>query len=158
MAEPADAQPADAACDGGRGAQPADAHEGVRQIGQAEEAHPAADHGGMMRFFLYIFLGIISLSAGAQGTYPNKPIRVIVPFSPGGASDFVARLMPPRLTELLGQPIVVENKPGAAGNIGVDAAAKSAPDGYTVFLGNVGSLAINPSALQKAPATPTRHL
>src|SRR5260370_19154451 len=81
----------------------------------------------------------------AQSGYPNRAVRIIVPFAPGGASDFVARIMQPRLGELLGQPIVVENKPGASGNIGVDAAAKSAPDGYSVFLGNVGSIAINPA-------------
>jgi len=83
---------------------------------------------------------------------------VIVPFAPGGASDFVARIMQPRLGELLGQPIVVDNKPGAAGNIGVDAAAKSAPDGYTVFLGNVGSIAINPAVFANLQGNPARDL
>ena len=111
-----------------------------------------------MRVFLCVFLAIFCLSVSAQGSYPNKPIRVIVPFSPGGASDFVARIMQPRLTELLGQPIVVENKPGAAGNIGVDAAAKSAPDGYTVFLGNVGSIAINPSVFPSLAVNPLKDL
>src|SRR3982751_647882 len=77
-------------------------------------------------------------------SYPSKPVRMIIPFAPGGASDFVGRIMQPKMGELLGQPIVVENKPGAAGNIGAEAAAKSPPDGYTMFLGNVGSIAINP--------------
>jgi tripartite-type tricarboxylate transporter receptor subunit TctC len=72
---------------------------------------------------------------------------MIIPFAPGGASDFVGRIMQPKMGELLGQPIVVENRAGAAGSIGMDAAAKSAPDGYTVFLGNVGSIAINPAVL-----------
>jgi tripartite-type tricarboxylate transporter receptor subunit TctC len=77
--------------------------------------------------------------------YPNKPIRLIVPFAPGGASDFVARILAPRLQAELGQAIVIENRAGAAGNIGMEAAATAAPDGYTAFLGNVGTLAINPA-------------
>ena len=88
--------------------------------------------------------------------YPNKPIRMIVPFAPGGASDFVGRILQPRLGELLGQQIVVENRPGASGNIGLDAAAKSAPDGYTFFLGNVGTIALNPAVFPKLGVTPTK--
>src|SRR3989454_7194750 len=80
----------------------------------------------------------------AQGKYPNRPITIIVPFAPGGASDFVGRIMQPRLAELLGKPIVIENRGGAAGTIGMEVAARSAPDGYTLVLGNVGSTAINP--------------
>ena len=88
--------------------------------------------------------------------YPNKPIRMIVPFAPGGASDFVGRILQPRMGELLGQQIVVENRPGASGNIGLDAAAKSAPDGYTIFLGNVGTVALNPAVFPKLGVTPTK--
>src|SRR6266478_6339065 len=80
----------------------------------------------------------------AQSSYPNRSVRIIVPFAPGGASDFVGRIMQPRLSELLGQPIVIENRGGAAGTIGMEVAARSAPDGYTLVLGNVGSTAINP--------------
>jgi tripartite-type tricarboxylate transporter receptor subunit TctC len=94
----------------------------------------------MRILLLAILLG--PLAAFAQ--YPNKPVRMIIPFAPGGASDFVGRIMQPKMAELLGQPIVVENRAGAAGNIGAEAAAKSPPDGYTIFLGNVGSIAINP--------------
>jgi tripartite-type tricarboxylate transporter receptor subunit TctC len=107
---------------------------------------------------LLLLLLLVPALALAQGSYPNRAIRIIVPFAPGGASDFVARIMQPRLGELLGQPIVVENKPGASGNIGVDAAAKSAPDGYSVFLGNVGSIAINPSVFPNLPVNPLRDL
>jgi len=99
-----------------------------------------------------IALGIIALTGGAalaQGDYPSKPVHVIVPFGPGGASDFVARIIQPKLSELLGQQIVIENRAGAAGNVGMGVAANSAPDGYTLFLGNVGTLAINPSVFQK---------
>jgi tripartite-type tricarboxylate transporter receptor subunit TctC len=79
-----------------------------------------------------------------QASYPSKPVRMIIPFAPGGASDFVARIMPPRLSELLGQQVVIENRGGAAGSVGMEVAAHSAPDGYTLVLGNVGSTAINP--------------
>jgi tripartite-type tricarboxylate transporter receptor subunit TctC len=97
-----------------------------------------------MRWLLLLLM----LPAVAYGqAYPTKPIRMIIPFAPGGASDFVGRIMQPKMGELLGQPIVVENRAGAAGSIGMEAAAKSAPDGYTVFLGNVGSIAINPAVL-----------
>lgn len=77
--------------------------------------------------------------------YPSKTIRMIVPFAPGGASDFVARILAPRLQAELGQTIVIDNRAGAAGNIGLELAAAAAPDGYTAFLGNVGTLAINPA-------------
>lgn len=89
-------------------------------------------------------LHLLAAPAAAQ-TYPAKPIRLIVPFAPGGASDFLARIMVPKLSTELGQTIVIENKPGAAGNIGMEAAATAAPDGYIAFLGNVGTLAVNPA-------------
>ncbi|MBS7541894.1 Bug family tripartite tricarboxylate transporter substrate binding protein [Ancylobacter oerskovii] len=82
--------------------------------------------------------------ARAQSDYPNQPITLIVPFAPGGASDFAARLLQPRLSQILGQQIVVENRDGAAGNVGMDLAARAKPDGYTLFLGNVGTVSINP--------------
>jgi tripartite-type tricarboxylate transporter receptor subunit TctC len=92
----------------------------------------------------------------AADTYPSKTIRLIVPFAPGGASDFVARIIVPHLSEELKQQVIIENKAGAAGNIGLEAAAAAAPDGYTAFLGNVGTLAVNPSifgAKQRVTAT-----
>lgn len=87
---------------------------------------------------------------GGGGGYPTRPLRVIVPFAPGGASDVVARIIQPHLQELLGQAIVVENRPGAAGNIGMEVAARAAPDGYTLFLGNAGTLAINPTVFERS--------
>ena len=107
----------------------------------------------MMRFLVLLALLVPSV---AFSQYPNKPIRMIVPFAPGGASDFVGRILQPRMGELLGQQIVVENRPGASGNIGLDAAAKSPPDGYTIFLGNVGSVALNPAVFPKLGITPTK--
>jgi tripartite-type tricarboxylate transporter receptor subunit TctC len=96
-----------------------------------------------------LLLGALA-SARAQGAYPNRPVRVIVPFAPGGASDVAARIIQPHMQELLGQPIVIENRAGAAGNIGMEAAARSAPDGYTLFLGNVGTLAVNPAVFERS--------
>ena len=95
-------------------------------------------------------LAALAGSAVAQGHYPSKPVRMIVPFGPGGASDFAARIIAPKLSELLGQPVVIENRAGAAGNIGMEAAANSPADGYTLYLGNVGTIAINPSVFAKA--------
>lgn len=104
-----------------------------------------------MRFLLAVLLLASSL---ASAQYPNKPIKVIVPFAPGGASDFVGRILQPRMSELLGQQVVIENRPGASGNIGLEAAARSAPDGYTVYLGNSGTVVINISVFPKLPVTP----
>lgn len=94
-------------------------------------------------------MGIGIGTAHAQSDYPNKPIHVLIPFAPGGASDFVARVMQNRLSQVLGQQIVVDNRPGAAGVLATEIAAHSAPDGYTLFLGNVGTLAVNPSVFVK---------
>jgi len=108
----------------------------------------------MKKFFLFV---LFPLAAFAQG-YPSRPVRMLIPFAPGGASDFVGRIMQPRLGELLGQPIVVENRAGASGNIGVEAAARSAPDGYTLFLGNIGTIAVNPAVFLKLAVNPLSDL
>ncbi len=101
-----------------------------------------------------------TFSAGAaeKQPYPDRPVRMIVPFAPGGASDFVARIIQPRMTELLGQQVVVDNRAGAGGNIGVEVAARATPDGYNFLLGNVGTMAINPSIFVKFPIKPLRDL
>src|SRR2546430_1500593 len=91
-----------------------------------------------------VALGMLTGGAAAQG-YPNKPIRMIVAFPPGGSTDTVARILGPRLSERLGQPIVIDNRPGAGGSIGVELAVRSAPDGYTIVLAAAGGLTINPS-------------
>ena len=104
-----------------------------------------------------LFAVLLALPALAFAqAYPNKPIRMIVPFAPGGASDFVGRIIQPRMSELLGQQIVVENRAGASGNIGMEAAAKSPPDGYTIYLGNIGTVALNPGVFPKLAVVPTR--
>jgi len=94
--------------------------------------------------------------AFGQTGYPNKPVRMVVPFAPGGASDFVARIISPKLGEALGQPIVIENKAGASGNIGMEAAAKAPADGYTIYLGNIGTIAINPAVFQNLSINPQK--
>ena len=105
-----------------------------------------------------ILCWLLLLPTLAFAQYPNKPVKMIIPFAPGGASDFVGRIIQPRLAELLGTQVVVENRPGASGNIGVEASARSAPDGYTIFLGNVGSIAINPGVFPNLPVNPVRDL
>src|SRR3978361_1391559 len=89
---------------------------------------------------------LLGAAASAQdaGNYPNRPVMMIVPFAPGGASDFVARIIQHGVGDILGQQIVVDNRPGAAGMIGTESAARAAPDGYTTFLGNIGTVSINP--------------
>jgi tripartite-type tricarboxylate transporter receptor subunit TctC len=93
---------------------------------------------------LFFLLGAAA-SAQEAGNYPNKQVMMIVPFAPGGASDFVARIIQPGVSQILGQQIVIDNRLGAAGIVGTEAAARAAPDGYTAFLGNVGTISINPA-------------
>src|SRR5438132_1880013 len=115
----------------------------------------------MIRFrltTLFVLALAAATSAFAQGAYPNEPIHMIVPFAPGGASDFVARIVTPKLGELLGQQIIIDNKAGASGNIGLEAAAKAAPDGYTIFLGNIGTIAINPGVFRNMPIDTQKDL
>ena len=95
-------------------------------------------------------LGISNI-AYAQGAYPNKPIRLIVPFTPGGVTDTSARLIADQMSKRLGQQIIVENKPGASGNIGTSQVAQSEPDGYTLLLGFDGTMVINPHVFASVP-------
>ena len=96
--------------------------------------------------------------ARAQGTYPTKPVKLIVPLAAGGASDVVARIFAAKLGERLGQQVIVENRPGAEGLIGVDAAVKAAPDGYTLVLGSSTTLAANFHLRKSLPFHPVKDL
>ena len=108
---------------------------------------------------LVAFLTVVSCAPlWAQSNYPQRPVRMVVPFAPGGASDFVGRIMQPKLGEELGQQVVIDNRAGAAGNIGVEVAARANPDGYTLLLGNIGTMAINPSLYLKFPIKPVNDL
>jgi len=100
--------------------------------------------------------GLVAPAAQAQSDYPNKPVRIIVTFPPGGSSDVVARLLATRLTERMGQQVLVENRPGAGGNIGLTAVAKAAPDGYTLGVGAAGGLAANVSLYPNMPFDPAK--
>ncbi len=100
-------------------------------------------------------LFVIATTAIAQQPYPTKPIRLIVPFAPGGGNDYLARLVGQKLGERLGQAFVVDNRAGASGIVATDMVAKAAPDGYTLLLGFVGPLALNPN-LEKVPYNPVR--
>ncbi len=88
---------------------------------------------------------------GQTDKYPSRPVRMVIPFAPGGASDFIGRILQPKLAEELGEQVVVDNRPGASGNIGVETAARSTPDGYTFLLGNVSSMGINPAMFPNFP-------
>jgi tripartite-type tricarboxylate transporter receptor subunit TctC len=101
------------------------------------------------RTLLVAVLAVIALPAVAQTDYPSKPVRIIVPFGPGGAADTLPRLLAQHLAPMWGQPVVVENRPGAAGNIGMEQGAKAPPDGYTLTSAPVGNLAINPHLYAK---------
>ena len=97
-------------------------------------------------------------SAQVPQDWPARPIRFVISFPPGGSADLVARVLAPRVEARLRQPIVLDNRPGAGGNIGVDLVAKAAPDGYTIGLGAAGALAINPSLQPNMPYDVLRDL
>ena len=102
--------------------------------------------------------GLATGAAFAQGAYPSRPIKLIVPYAAGGGTDFFARLAATSMSMTLGQPLVVENRPGAGTQIGAEAAAKADPDGYTILLGDTSTYASNSSLYQKLPYDPQKDL
>ncbi len=114
--------------------------------------------------FVTISRGLVVFALASSATalaqpgeqYPSRPLRMIIPFAPGGASDFVGRILQPKLSEVLGQQVVVDNRPGASGNIGIQVTADSVPDGHTFLLGNVSSMGINPSMFPNFPVRALR--
>ena len=125
---------------------------------QRLETGRAAALGGIMFMLLGATVSAQQPSAQGAGDYPNKPITMIVPFAPGGASDFVARLIQPGVGQILGQRIVIDNRPSAAGIVGTEIAARAAADGYTAFLGNVGTVSINPGVYSDLRVKPDKDL
>src|SRR4051812_32837947 len=123
--------------------------EGMRDEGMRDER-------GMMRGRLEGAMCValclqFSHAYAATGDYPTKPVRLIVPFAPGGGTDLTGRLIAQKLSDTLGKPVVVDNRGGAGGVIGAELVAKAAPDGYTLLMGTPGPLTINPNLQAKMP-------
>jgi len=110
-----------------------------------------------MKHIVVFFAAFLVAGSAFAQPYPNRPLRMVIPWPPGQATDLVGRVMSEKLSQLLGQPVVPDNRPGAGGMIGTDAAAKSAPDGYTLLAGSSGPVTVNP-LLQKTPYDPERDL
>lgn len=107
---------------------------------------------------LILMIGLLGLVTGSQAqSYPAKPIRLIVPFSPGATTDILARVIGDRLTEKFSQQVIVDNRPGAGGNIAAEIVAQSKPDGYTIFLGSMGTQTMNVSLYPKLKFDPIRN-
>ncbi len=117
---------------------------------------------GHSRIFLFICGAFVAAAlpvAGARAAnWPERPIRMLVGFAPGGGTDATARAIAPKMTELLKQQVIVDNRPGATGNIATDIVSKSNPDGYTILMGTIAALAINPALYEKLPFDPIRDL
>jgi tripartite-type tricarboxylate transporter receptor subunit TctC len=109
-------------------------------------------------FALFVAYAVFTVPCLFAQTWPAKSLRFISPFAPGGGTDITCRIIAPKLSDALGQPVIVDNRGGAGGMIGVDLAAKSPPDGYTIVLGTIGPLAINPSLYAKMPYDPVKDL
>jgi tripartite-type tricarboxylate transporter receptor subunit TctC len=103
----------------------------------------------MIRIFVAILAALLAHSAQAQ--WPTKPIRFVVPFAPGGSSSIVARAVAIEMEKGLGQPIIIDNKPGGGGNVAMQEVARADPDGYTLIIGHIGTLAVNPFMFEKLP-------
>jgi tripartite-type tricarboxylate transporter receptor subunit TctC len=126
---------------------------------------PIIHAGGTMgrftgRFAFAVLAMLVPLMAGAQGTdYPNKTVKLVIPYGPGGATDIIARVIAPKLQDILGQAFVVENRPGASGSIALETVGKAPPDGYTLLVGNVTTNAINETTFaDKLSIKPSRDL
>ena len=116
-------------------------------------------HGRLFILICGAFVATVLSAAGARAAdWPERPIRMLVGFAPGGGTDATARAIAPKLTELLRQQVIVDNRPGATGNIATDIVSKSNPDGYTILMGTIAALAINPSLYEKLPFDPIKDL
>src|SRR3989442_15030828 len=119
---------------------------------------PAEFNGGETLKRIGLFLAALALAGSAFAQqYPNRALRMVIPWPPGQATDLVGRVLAEKLSQLFGQPVVPDNRPGAGGMIGTDAAAKATPDGYTLLAGSSGPVTVNP-LLQKTSYDPERDL
>lgn len=112
------------------------------------------------RFLGYVLGIVAAMAAGTSAAqrYPDKPVRMLVGFAPGGGTDTTARAISQKLSERLGQQVIVDNRPGAAGNIATELAARANPDGHTILLGSIAALAVNPSLSRNLPFDPLKDL
>src|SRR5438309_8123657 len=110
------------------------------------------------RLACLVLSALVTGTTQAQGSFPNKPIHIIVGYAAGGGNDIIVRVIAPRMSEGLGQPIIVENKPGAQSIIAAEYVAKSAPDGYTLFMGPSGAMTMNPAIYSKLPYSSLKDL
>jgi len=111
----------------------------------------------LIRWTVLAIIALCAAKAFGQD-YPIKPVRLIIPFAPGGSNDILGRMIGTKLAEAMGQQVVIDNRAGAGGSIGVELAAKSAPDGYTLVIGHIGTLAVNPTLYKKLPYDPIKDL
>src|SRR5262245_14860024 len=108
-----------------------------------------------MKVFIFALALVVAAPAYAQ-SYPSRPVRFVVPFAPGGSTDTLARTLGTKLADTLGHQVVVDNRPGANGNLGMEAVARAVPDGHTILLGYIANLAIAPSLYGKLPFDPVK--
>lgn len=109
-----------------------------------------------LRALLALTIGLFLCQTGLAQGWPARPIRLVVPFTPGGSTDILARAIGQKLSQAWGQPVLIENVPGAGGSIGAEKVAKAAPDGYTLLMGHIGTLAVNPSLYPHLPYDPVK--
>jgi len=115
-----------------------------------------ASRTSALLFSSLMTLGVLSAHAQSTASYPSRPVTVVVPFPPGGGTDVGARLVAQKLSLKWGQPVIVENRGGAAGRVGAELVAKAKPDGYTLLVGNVGTQSVNPALYKKMPYDPDK--
>src|SRR3970040_1308458 len=112
----------------------------------------------IIRLMLVVACAVAAPAAYPAEKFPSRPVRMIIPYAPGGATDITARQLQPRISEIWGQPVIVDNRPGASGNIALELAGRAAPDGYTLFVGNVSTNAINETTFKSLKVKPSRDM
>src|SRR6186997_322628 len=129
----------------------------MRTSGMTTSVATTTETSRMIRNLSAALLAVLCCGAAYAAEYPEKPIRAIVPFTTGGPNDILARLISPLLSKALGQNVIVENRPGADGRIGIEALARSAPDGYTILFSG-GAVALIPAIKKHVPYDPIRDI